>query len=1163
MNGNNSTNKTMTIILKQNQQIKPHTEWITKETMRREIQEWKNILQEGTYHLQLPCDSSRIHNNNNKTYSYIDFTISEEKYNILKQKVASYNTEMYTFLTSAYFVLLYRYTRQNDITIGFGTPVFKDLDNKQSKKFYFNTLPLTAPVSENSELSDFMQNIGKKIKTVLDNRSVLISDVIEEIGKKGSPSLAQSTVTICFSDMVYNNIVTDEIIEPNHYDYEISLIVASSGSGLTFRVRYNASLFNEKRIQIIGRQYLTVIEQFITSGRQSLKLNNIDLVTEADKSIIPDPTCTLEVPYMTPVPELFEAVALHNSDHTAIRQADRNWTYGELYKASKSIASEIVARKITAGDVVAVIGKRRFGTIASILGILMSGGVLLSIDPNFPTDRKNKMLQEAQAKLILFVGNQDKSIDEITKDRAFIRIDNETVIPSDDWPTEKTAIMLPKIKQDQPAYIFFTSGSTGVPKGVLGVHRGLAHFLSWQGHTFNVGKNDRHSQLTALSFDVVLRDILLPLTHGATLCLPDAMDEIQPRHIIAWLEKECITVVHTVPALAQTWIKDLPEGASLDSLRIVFFAGEPLTDTLVQEWRNCFPHTHLIVNLYGPTETTLAKCFFCIPENNYFPGIQPIGEAMPNTQVLILNKEKRLCAPLELGEITIRTPFRSLGYINNPESNLKLFKQNPYSKDVKDLVYFTGDIGRYRYDGLLEILGRVDNQVKIRGIRIEPGEIEKCLNMYPGISESLVVVREIDGEKVLIAYFVLKEKVREMNVPITTRSIRNFVANLLPNAMIPSRYITIDKFPLNPNGKIDRKSLLIEETNIPTGVDYIEPQTELQHRLKDIWASVLNNESFGIEDDFFDIGGHSLSAVHLLQKIKEEVNLPVTLPIIFQNTTIRKLSRALIENAGIGSESNVVLLQEKGDGPPLFCVVGVHLYNDLAQHFSPDYPVYGVILPYEEQFFNGKINFTPSVEKMATKYIQAIKRVKPEGPYCLAGVSFGGVLAYEIAQQLSRSGEHICFVALFDSLLPGAIRRNYLKWMGEHIKNVFFQGPIYLFQKVNNRISKIKKYVLKSKISSDYNDTTSLDFHRFDQIRAKIYKHATENYRIQPYQGIVLLFRAKDQNTFVSDLKDPSYGWARFVTELYEFDVPGDHISMLEGPNSFEVARRMRRFLTS
>ncbi|MDH3772470.1 MAG: AMP-binding protein, partial [Nitrospirota bacterium] len=350
--------------------------------------------------------------------------------------------------------------------------------------------------------------------------------------------------------------------------------------------------------------------------------------------------------------------------------------------------------------------------------------------------------------------------------------------------------------QTDPAYIFLTSGSTGTPKAILGTHQGLSHFLAWQRETFVIGPDDRVAQLTGLSFDPILRDIFLPLTSGGVLCLPEESDRADGGTILRWLDREQITVLHTVPTVAQYWLADVPPEVTFVKMRWVFFAGEPLTDGLIHQWRAAFPHSGHQINLYGTTETTLVKAFYQIPTDPPV-GVQPIGSPLPQTQLLVVTPEQQLCGIGELGEIVIRTPFSTLGYLNVAPEQAQGFRPNPFTQEEADVWYWTGDRGRYRLDGTVEILGRRDDQVKVRGVRIEPGEVMSVLNRMPQIRSSFVTGRKTEqDETVLVAYVVPTQP-----GGITASEIRTAVNQTLPPAFVPNVVTLMEELPRTPNGK--------------------------------------------------------------------------------------------------------------------------------------------------------------------------------------------------------------------------------------------------------------------------------------------------------------------------------------------------------------------------
>src|SRR6185436_12006748 len=347
-------------------------------------------------------------------------------------------------------------------------------------------------------------------------------------------------------------------------------------------------------------------------------------------------------------------------------------------------------------------------------------------------------------------------------------------------------------------------------------------------------------------------------------------------------EERSITVVHTVPSLASAWLGAAPTRFGSDALRWTFFVGEPLLDHVVERWRAVFPQTS-VINFYGPTEMTLIKCFYRVPDP-LVETVQPVGGPIPQTQALVLSGSGRPCGIGEAGEIVLRTPFRSLGYLDNPEENRLRFRPNPFRNDAGDLLYLTGDRGRYRLDGSLEILGRFDEQVKVRGVRIEPAEIQAALRGHPAVWESAVVVREIrPGDHRLVAYLVLRA-----GAVLDPERLRRHLRQELPEAMVPSAFMVLDALPLTPNGKLDRRALPAPE--LMSDEAWVAPRRPIEEILAGIWAGVLGVERIGIHDDFFALGGHSLLAVQALARSRHAFGVDLPLRALFEEPTIAGLA---------------------------------------------------------------------------------------------------------------------------------------------------------------------------------------------------------------------------------------------------------------------------------
>jgi len=616
------------------------------------------------------------------------------------------------------------------------------------------------------------------------------------------------------------------------------------------------------------------------------KINQQFTQVEATNIQLPNPHLVLPEPLYETVPNLFFSWVERTPTQIAISQGILSYTYQELANSAYGIAQVLLNQGIEPQQVVAVFGPRSFGLIASLIGVWLSGGVFLTLDEKLPIQRRKLMLKEAQAKYFLQVGEQLPE-EEVRQTTTLIQINQNTGQPLE--LALNNNLSLPTVNPNDAAYIFFTSGTTGIPKGVLGQHKGLSHFLTWQRQTFAIGSQDRCSQLTGLSFDVLLRDIFLPLTSGATLCLLKKDSELGHDKILPWLVQEQISVLSTVPTLAQSWLVNITPKVSLPSLRWLFFGGEPLTDKLVLQWRKIFPTAGEIVNFYGPTEMMLAKCYYCIPAE-ILHGIQPLGYSIPNSQALVLKENFQLCGINEPGEIVLRSPFRSLGYINAPEEEQKHFVKNPFRNDKEDLLYYTGDRGRYRIDGSLEFLGRLDNQVKIRGIRIELGEIEVLLNQHPRIQQVAIIVSEKQfDDRHLIAYVVPKTKDK-----LTFKALRHFLQKQLPEYMIPSTFVQIETMPLTPNGKIDRNALSKLDVEISTSTQH--PATPTEYLLAGLWASVLKRSAISRDDNFLELGGHSLLATQLIARIRDAFQVELPVRAVFEHSVLCELAEQITQS---------------------------------------------------------------------------------------------------------------------------------------------------------------------------------------------------------------------------------------------------------------------------
>lgn len=681
-------------------------------------------------------------------------------------------------------------------------------------------------------------------------------------------------------------------LAPPPTKFALTLYIQAEPGDIGLGVVYRTDRLAAPAVRCLLDQLAGLLQQVV--AQPTLALSDASLLTPSADALLSDPSAPLVPPPFVSVVERARAQAQRHPERPAVRAAQRELSHAELQRAATVLAQRLHDVGVQKGDVVAISGPRSVAVVASMLASLMCGAVFVMLDPALPVLRRQIMLRESRARWLCLVG-RDAALDAAhanagTLATLVLHPDLEDLLlDADGVARALTPVFTPvAVQPDDPAYIFFTSGSTGTPKAVLGRHSGLSHFVDWQRDEFGVRPDDRVSQLIGLSFDPLLRDVFLPLTSGATLCIPQDRDLLDP---IGWLAREAISIVHTTPTVMQSWLQSSRTDSGLPALRWLFVAGEPLTDALVGAWRHRFGMQARIVNLYGPTETTMARCFHVLGDA-LAQGIQPVGHPLPHSQALVLDTRGRRCGIGEIGEVALRTPLRSLGYVGLPEETARRFRPNPWSGDATDLLYFTGDLGRLRFDGALEIVGRIDDQVKIRGVRVEPAEVMAALARHPAVRHCVVVpLPDEDGQPMLVAY------VAAQGEPPQASDLRAHLAGQLPEAFVPAAFVFMDSLPTQANGKVDRKRLP-PPTEPGEGHDthaerLVMPRSPVEQALWEIWRNVLRTETFGVFESFFELGGHSLLATQVVARVRDVLGVELPLRALFETPSIAGLANAV------------------------------------------------------------------------------------------------------------------------------------------------------------------------------------------------------------------------------------------------------------------------------
>lgn len=886
-----------------------------------------------------------------------------------------------------------------------------------------------------------------------------------------------------------------------------------------------------------------------------------------EKLTLPNPQLPILLEWDNAVPAKFYQQAQRVPNNIAVIDHQVSWTYAELEERTHLLANYLLKNNICPSDTIAIHAHRSADLVWAILGVLKAGAAFIILDHNYPTSRLIDYLKIAQPIGFLEVNIGRELPLQLSEYLNNMSLKCRLVLPQNTINNLRNIFLeygdsnSEEIKPDDLAYVAFTSGSTGKPKGILGTHRPLSHFLKWHCQTFNLQESDRFSMVSGLAHDPLLRDIFTPLCLGATLCIPQPEDIQQPGKLAEWMSRQKITICHLTPPLSQLLTVSHQTN---QYLRYLFFGGDVLKVTDIQKIRNFAPLV-TCVNFYGATETPQAMGYFVVPENlDDIQGNIPVGKGIDDVQLLVLNQQKELTKIGEQGEIYVRTPYLTKGYIGSENLTQEKYLTNPFTNITADRLYKTGDLGRYLRDGNIELLGRSDDQVKIRGFRIEPGEIEAILNKYPGMDKVLVLAKEdITGNKKLISYLICHPQP-------TIQQLREFLSQELPDYKIPAGFVFLKSFPLTPNGKIDRHAL--PEPEYHRDIDnLVVASDQLERELITIWEKYLQVKPIGVTDDFFELGGHSLIAVRIFLEIEQKYSKKLPLSTLFAMRTISDLAKIIREKT---SEiwSSLVLIREGGKEPPLFCIhpIGGNIleYYPLGKYLNSDRPIYGI----QSIGLDGQKAPLITVEEMASHYIQEIHTIQPQGPYFLLGYSFGGLISLEMARQLKNQGEKVVFLGLLDTYSPTFQAVNpplFIKiWV--HIKNFWLLTPSQKIKYIIDRVkynwdnwqTKLHNHQPQSNykdnlVKQAFPDMKYISPHYFQVLEANF--QASINYQGKHYDDKLILFlcQVKSYRNYASlDL-----GWKDLVKEVEVCYIPGEHYQIFREPNIKAISQKIQSYL--
>jgi len=830
---------------------------------------------------------------------------------------------------------------------------------------------------------------------------------------------------------------------------------------------------------------------------------------------------------------LVEAQAERTPQGLAVVHEGRNLSYAELNSKANQLARFLLESGIRPEDRIGVALEPSLNLPVALLGVLKAGGACLPLDLNYSSDRLALMLEDSQPAVVLTTSQLADELSFAKSKLVCLDTEAETVFRG------VASNVAAAFSAETLAYVIYTSGSTGRPRGVLLPHRGLANHNLCAVSLYDLRPTDRVLQFSSISFDIAIEEIFPSLMCGAAIVLKNDSFSLQAGEFLQWIEERQVSVLDLPTAFWHELVHqlDASNGTRLpDCLRLVILGGEKASTKMYRVWKKLAGDRVRLINTYGPTEASVIVSAF---EPARFPEFTlgdslPLGTPVANAQVVLLDENLQPVPTGTPGELHIGGPPLARGYLNHPELTAKKFIPDPFSQDPAARLYKTGDMARYSPDGVLEFLGRVDFQVKIRGFRVEPEEIEAVLHQYPHLAEAVVVSHEqSNGDKSLVAYTVWSAG----HAPASPAELQDFLKQRLPEYMVPAAFVTMDRLPLTVNGKVDRKALPKPELAASSSSPSAQPQDELQAKLVGIWQSVLGRKNIGIHDNFFDVGGYSILAARLMHRMGQALGTTLPLVLLFQAPTIAQLSATLQRDGWSEYWSSLVAIQTSGSKPPFFCVHGVggNVLNlrSLSRRLGPDYPLYGL----QAQGLDGKRPRLATIEAMATHYIKEIRPVQPQGPYFLGGYSLGGKIAYEMAQQLTASGDEVGLVVLLDTY-PGNIMPE------THPVIDVLRSPRRILELPFEAVDVIRRRIKRGRVSPALK---SMWAHN---------AAAADRYAPGPYAGAVALFRAAEKSW-----RRPGdfYAlWSTLAPKLETHAIPGDHDGMLYEPRVTLLAEHLR-----
>ena len=1133
--------------------------WLQGEVLETQINYWKKQLKDAPPRLELPTDYPRppIQSYKGSHYSH---TLTPELTEQLKTLSQQEGVSLYMLLLAVFNLLLSRYSRQDDLCIG--SPI-ANRPHPQTEGligFFANTLVLRNQIKSEQSFQQFLHQTRQTCLDAYQHQDIPFEFLVEQLKPVRSLSynpIFQVMFAVENNDSEALNLpgLKIEWIDSSYpfAKFDLSLLALESDGQLNCNWEYATDLFETITIQRMAEHWEVLLQQIVTNPQQTI--STLSWLTKADQKQLElwNQTNT-NYPQDKTLVDLFEEQVNKTPDNIALVFEEQSLTYQELSQKANQLAHFLHQNyQIKPDTLIGICIERSLDMAIALLAVLKAGAAYVPIDSNYPEERIKYILENSKISLLLTQSFINDKLSGFFSEFSgqLINLDR---LNFESFPCHNLAL---QSKPNDLAYVIYTSGSTGQPKGVMVEHKGLCNLALVEIETFDVHPSSRVLQFASFSFDAFIWEVLMAWGGGATLYLGNKDNLMPGLPLVERLRDDAITHITLPPsALAVLPWENLP------SLQTIIVAGEACSPELVKKWsqgRDFF-------NGYGPTEGSVCAT---IAKYTSFEEKITIGRPIPNVQVYILDSHLQPVSIGVPGELHIGGAGLARGYLDRPDLTAEKFIEVNLLGKI-ERIYKTGDLAKWQNDGNIEFLGRIDHQIKLRGFRIELGEIEAVLLKHPAIKEVIVNLHKTENNQQLVAY-VTGELIDDLS-----QQLKQHLKTHLPDYMIPSQIIRLDEFPLTPNGKIDRQAL--PHPNHESQSLYEAPRNNIEQQLTEIWSLIVECEKISIHDNFFDLGGHSILAIKLLNEIQKNFNQELSLTSLFQNPTIAQLAQQLSQFEVQPSISDLLVLQPSGQKISIFCVAGSNghafYFRDFAMNFADEHPVYGLETPGRD----GSHPLPISVEDHASSLIKTLQQKQPKGPYILIGYSSGCSVALEMAFQLEQQGEIISLLGIFDAGLvanPDYItKRSDLDWIWNMIERIEAVKGISLglnYEQLAAQSDDQNRWYLAAEALYHHNVLPEHSTLSLLKTNLEVMKRVTLNYAAyQPNFVIsapIVLFRAQDVKEIVvqehqamSHYQQSDWGWQPYSNKPVQvISVPGNHGQMLYEPNVKILADQLKK----